>query len=58
MNRKKEITPKTIFILVAKARKKTKRETILQNIRALAQELGIDQVGIDIRDICNSELGE
>lgn len=34
------------------------RENILRDIRALAESLGIDQAGIDIRDICSAELGE
>lgn len=40
------------------ARAERERNKTLCSIRALAESLGIDQAGIDIRDICNSELGE
>ena len=36
----------------------TMRKKNLREIRALAESMGIDQAGIDIRDICNSELRE
>lgn len=54
----KKQSDKEPIIKSESTRKKRERNSTLRSIRALAESLGIDQAGIDIRDICNSELGE